>query len=136
MILNTTLWTKDKSLVIIGFCLVLNNLFNEYSGSRYSGFSLWLNPRKVRKILFSLGESQKFKLRFQKITLAKIDFFQTLPRNLIKSKSNRNHLGFFKYSKVIFFLSENRFSAQKWHKLSSSSFHKIFVRGFCFASHI
>ena len=57
LILNTTLW-KDKSLVIIGCCLVLNNLFDEYSASRYSGFSLWLNSRKVRKILFSLGEAK------------------------------------------------------------------------------
>ena len=57
LILNTTLW-KDKSLVIIGCCLVLNDLFDEYSGSRYSCFSLWLNSRKVRKILFSLGEAK------------------------------------------------------------------------------
>ena len=61
LILNMTLW-KDKSLVIIGYCLVLNNLVDEYSGSRYSCFSLWLNPSKVRKILFSFGESQKYKL--------------------------------------------------------------------------
>ena len=61
LILNMTLW-KDKSPVIIGCGLVLNNLFDEYSGSRYSCFLLRLNPPKVRKILFNLGESQKYKL--------------------------------------------------------------------------
>ena len=35
LILNITL-LKDKSLDIIGNCLVLNNLVDEYSGSRYS----------------------------------------------------------------------------------------------------
>ena len=65
LILNITL-LKDKSLDIIGNCLVLNNLVDEYSGIH----PLWLNPPKVRKILFSLGESQKYKLWFQKITLA------------------------------------------------------------------
>ena len=35
LILNITL-LKDKSLHIIGNCLVLNNLVDEYSGSRYS----------------------------------------------------------------------------------------------------
>ena len=61
LILNMTLW-KDKSLVIIGCGLVLNNLFDEYSGSSYLCFLLWLNPPKVKKILFNLGESQKYKL--------------------------------------------------------------------------
>ena len=46
LISNMTLW-RDKSLVIIGFRLVLNNLFDEYSGSRYSCFLLWLNPPKL-----------------------------------------------------------------------------------------
>ena len=59
-ILNMTLW-KDKSLVIMGFRHVLNNLFDEYSGSRYSCFLLWLSPPKIRKILFGPGESQKYK---------------------------------------------------------------------------
>ena len=73
----------------------------------------------------------------------KIYFFQTLPKNLPQSKSNRNHLGFLKQSKIIFFfLRENRFSAltlvfnnteyQKWHKLPSSSFYKILVQGVLF----
>ena len=61
LILNMALW-KDKSLVIIGCGLVLNNLFDEYSGSSYLCFLLWLNPPKVKKILFNLGESQKYKL--------------------------------------------------------------------------
>ena len=73
LILNTTLW-KDKSLVIIGCCLVLNNLFDEYSGSRYSCFSLWLNPRKVRKILFSLGESQKIQAQIPENSSSKNRF--------------------------------------------------------------
>ena len=61
LILNMTL-RKDKSLATIGCGLVLNNLFDEYSRSRYSCFLLWLNPPRVRKILFDLGESQKYKL--------------------------------------------------------------------------
>lgn len=68
LILDTliiTLW-KDKSLVIIAFRLVLNNLFDEYPGSRYSCFLWRLNPPKVRKVLFNLRESQNYKLWFHK----------------------------------------------------------------------
>ena len=56
-LLNMTLW-KDKSLVIIGCGLVLNNLFDEYSGSSYSYFLLWLNPPKVRKSYLASGKAK------------------------------------------------------------------------------